>query len=281
MNTNNNIKVKNTTIDNTLNNKNVKYIKLDNKNSIIGKEEKNPNKIFFDRKKIDNVVIENGNIVLSQIPRKEIIKTLLMGNIDPFTFYLMKNKLEKKNLKIKLNLNQKSRTSRIKNNFLSKGKSDFNLSSKERFRNNSSFNSDKKNPKNIIFKVRDDIKQLSKEEINKEQSKNQKTLSDEKSRNYDHYSLRVHNNTDVIKENSKHFKNSPIKDNKMEAKTIVKNRKVNNNSLVEKIYDISFKKSLDLNKNNANKNKIFKYDKNIKYRVDSYRTIKINKNEEK
>lgn len=280
-NSNNNIKVKNATIDNILNNKNVKYIKLDNKNSIINKEEKYPNKMISDRKKIDNAVIENGNIILNQIPRKEIIKTLLMGNIDPFTFYLMKNKLEKKNLKIKLNMNQKSRTSRIKNNFLSKGKSDFNLSSKERFRNNSSIQFDKKNSKNIIFKVREDVKQLSKDEINKEHPKNQKTLSDEKSRNYDQYSLIVHNNTDVIKENSKHFKKSPIKDNNMENKTVVKNGKINNNSLVEKIYDISFKKSLDLNKNNANKNKILKKDKNIKSRVDSFRTIKINKKEEK
>ena len=248
--------------------KNIKYIKLNNKNETMNNNQDCiKNRLLIKKNKIDKAIINNENNLLNKVQRKEIIKTLLMENIEPFAYYLMKSKYDQKNPQIKLN--NKSKTSRTKNNFLSRGKSGINLISK-RFRNNSSYHFNKNDLPNDLFNTGGDIKNASNEEINNYQEINKKALSSllVRSRNLDKNYFSVHNFTDTIKDSSKLLQNSQIKEN-TENKNSFESKKINTNnlnSLEPKIYNISFKNNFGLNnKNKVNvKLKISKKDVNYK-----------------
>ena len=259
--------------DNNISFQNIKYNKLDNKNEIMKNNQDNyKNNKFTNKNLIDKAIIDNENNMLNKTSRKDIVRNLLMGNIDPFTYYLMKSKYEKKNGRIIFKNNINSNTPRINKPFLPKGKSELTLLSKGRFRNNSSYHFKKKGLPNVLFNSGEDVKHLSNEEINNYQDSNKRTISslNDRSRNLDKNSYIVHNNTDIVKDNSKLYKNSTPKAN-IENKHF-KKIKINKNvsSPEAKIYNINFKNnfSLNTNKKKVNKNiKIVKNDSNYKWGI--------------
>ena len=240
--------------------KNIKYIKLNNKNEISSNSQDYfKNRFLIKKNKIDKAIIDNENKILNNIPRKEIIKTLLMGNNEPFTCYLMKGKNDRKNPKIKLN--NSSKISRTKNHFLLKGKSEINVIPK-RFRNNSAYHFNKRDLPNDLFNTGEDIKYLSNGEINNYHEIDKKGLSSlvKISRNLDNNINLIHNYTDILKNNSKIIQNSPLNENLENKKSFENNENniKNLNSSEPIIYNINSKNNFGLN----NKNKV-----NIKLRI--------------
>ena len=85
---------------------NVKFIKFQNE-AIKSNQDVSDNKLFMNRKKVDSYIIEKENIILNKVPRKQIIKNLLQGTSEPISYYLKKNKEEKKSIISKMLSNQK------------------------------------------------------------------------------------------------------------------------------------------------------------------------------
>ena len=188
----------------------------------------------------------------------------------------MKNKYDQKNSQIKLNNN--SKTSRTRNHFFSKGKSEINLISK-RFRNNNSYNFNKRDLQYSLFNTGEEIKCLQNEDINNYQEINKRVLSSlvESSKNLDKNLFLEHNYTDIIKDNSKLLQNSPLKEN-TENKKSFENKKINTknlNSSEPKIYNINFKNNFGLNNKNKVNIKLAIVKKDINYKLGN---IKNNKN---
>ena len=287
---------------NTINNnssylKNIKYVKLDNIDIKKNAHEEYNNKKFLIRKKIDKFIIDNENTLLNKIPRKEIIKNLLMGSVDPISYQFMKKKIENMHPPIKINLQSKNKTARIKNIYLFKGKSETNLFSNERIRNKSPYNSNKKNLSKFLFNTGEDGKHITNEGIDNYQEKNKRTFSslNHKSRNIDEeYSPLIYNITDFIKDDQKSSRNSPLKENIKYAQKLKINNMNSTNKIIDNHYinkniklNISNNKINYLNKNarinNENNNKLIniKNDKNNKSAINFYQNSKIKKDKAK
>ena len=258
---------------------NIKHIKLDKSEIMKNYTDNFKNKFFLNRKNLDKIAINKGNLLLNKVPKKEIIRSLLQGNELPFCFYLMKKKSEKNNkIKSYLNVNSKGNTERIKSPFLSKGKTDLNIFQKKNNKNNSFvFN---KKEKKIVFNNGEDSKQISNEEINDFQDVNKRTLSslNDKSRNNANHSSFTYNNTDIEKNDSKIIKNKILKENKENNKN--KTQK-NFYSSEAKVYEIKFKSSAMNIKIKDKKNKSVNKLNNIKEKNDKSDINKIIKNKAK
>lgn len=287
---------------NTINNnssylKNIKYVKLDNIDIKKNIHEEYKNKKILIRKKMDKFIIDNENTLLNKIPRKEIIKNILMGSVDPISYYFMKKKFENMHPSIKINLQSKNKTARIKNSCLFKGKSETNLFSSEKFRNKSPYNFNKKNLSHFLFNTGEDAKHITNEGIDNYQEKNKRTFSslNSKSRNLDvEYSPLIYNITDFIKDEQKTSRNSPSKENikyvqKLKINNMNSTNKIIDNHYINKnvILNNSNNKINFLNKNarinNENNNKLInsKNDKNNKSANNFYQNSKIKKDKAK
>ena len=236
---------------------NIKHIKLDKSAILKNYPENYNNKLFLNREKLGKIIINKENIMLNKVPRKEIIRTLLMGNPDPFCFYLMKKKLEKSK-KMKLNFNSKGVTERLKSPLLSKGKSEINLLSQKRI-NYNSFHFNKKEKK--LFNTGEDAKQTTNDENNDYQEGNKRTLSslnDRTRNNANSNSSLNFNNTDFDKNISNISRKN--KENKENSKNAIQKGL---HSPEAKIYEIHFKNSNLENKSNSFVNKKINVGKNV------------------
>ena len=234
---------------------NVKYIKFQNE-AIKNNEDNTNNNIFMNRKKIDSYIIEKENIIINKVPRKQIIKNLLQGSSEPISYYLNKNKEEKKSMINKMLSNQK-RTLPTQKKF-----DIINISFKKRFHNSTSqFFTKKKLDEGNYSIDNQDLEDLN--EINKGtlSSRNSKT------RNYDQNSMRQnsimgYNTTDILKDNTgskneEDEKNNNNReeiiiqdDNKEKEYQIKKNKIIHNFNSASKLFDINMKSETLFNTKN-------------------------------
>ena len=227
---------------------NVKFIKFQNE-AIKSNQDVSDNKLFMNRKKVDSYIIEKENIILNKVPRKQIIKKLLQGTSEPISYYLKKNKEEKKSMISKMLSNQKKTLPTQK-------KIDINASFKKRFHNSTS----------QFFKPRkldDGINSLDKEDLEDLPEDNKRTYSsgNSKTRNNDQNSMRQNsimgfNTTDILKDNNdskneedeKNNNNNENKneifiqdDNKEKEYQKKKTKIIHNFNSASKLFDINMK----------------------------------------
>ena len=227
---------------------NVKFIKFQNE-AIKSNQDVSDNKLFMNRKKVDSYIIEKENIILNKVPRKQIIKNLLQGTSEPISYYLKKNKEEKKSMISKMLSNQKKTLPTQK-------KIDINASFKKRFHNSTS----------QFFKPRkldDGINSLDKEDLEDLPEDNKRTYSsgNSKTRNNDQNSMRQNsimgfNTTDILKDNNdskneedeKNNNNNENKneifiqdDNKEKEYQKKKTKIIHNFNSASKLFDINMK----------------------------------------
>jgi len=227
---------------------NVKFIKFQNE-AIKSNQDNSDNKLFMNRKKVDSYIIEKENIILNKVPRKQIIKNLLQGTSEPISYYLKKNKEEKKSMINKMLSNQKKTLPTQK-------KIDINASFKKRFHNSTS----------QFFKPRkldDGINSLDKEDLEDLPEDNKRTYSsgNSKTRNNDQNSMRQNsimgfNTTDILKDNNdskneedeKNNNNNENKneifiqdDNKEKEYQKKKTKIIHNFNSASKLFDINMK----------------------------------------
>ena len=227
---------------------NVKFIKFQNE-AIKSNQDNSDNKLFMNRKKVDSYIIEKENIILNKVPRKQIIKNLLQGTSEPISYYLKKNKEEKKSMISKMLSNQKKTLPTQK-------KIDINASFKKRFHNSTS----------QFFKPRkldDGINSLDKEDLEDLPEDNKRTYSsgNSKTRNNDQNSMRQNsimgfNTTDILKDNNdskneedeKNNNNNENKneiyiqdDNKEKEYQKKKTKIIHNFNSASKLFDINMK----------------------------------------
>ena len=227
---------------------NVKFIKFQNE-AIKSNQDNSDNKLFMNRKKVDSYIIEKENIILNKVPRKQIIKNLLQGTSEPISYYLKKNKEEKKSMISKMLSNQKKTLPTQK-------KIDINASFKKRFHNSTS----------QFFKPRkldDGINSLDKDDLEDLPEDNKRTYSsgNSKTRNNDQNSMRQNsimgfNTTDILKDNNdskneedeKNNNNNENKneifiqdDNKEKEYQKKKTKIIHNFNSASKLFDINMK----------------------------------------
>jgi hypothetical protein len=227
---------------------NVKFIKFQNE-AIKSNQDVSDNKLFMNRKKVDSYIIEKENIILNKVPRKQIIKNLLQGTSEPISYYLKKNKEEKKSMISKMLSNQKKTLPTQK-------KIDINASFKKRFHNSTS----------QFFKPRkldDGINSLDKDDLEDLPEDNKRTYSsgNSKTRNNDQNSMRQNsimgfNTTDILKDNNdskneedeKNNNNNENKneifiqdDNKEKEYQKKKTKIIHNFNSASKLFDINMK----------------------------------------
>ena len=230
----------------------------------------------MNRQKLESFIIDNENMILNKIPRKEIIKNLLTGSSDPIYFFLKKNK-QKIIPPNKINLNSKN-IFKIKEQILSKEKTDKDndLLYKGRFyNNNNSFYFNTKNCQKYSFNVSGE-KNISNDELNEI---NKKTFSsfNKKGKNNEQSSL-IYNSCDNIKDKEDFEINRKRNRNKTKL--------IKNLNFTTKIFDLNIKNNKIFNntKNSSIKdNKYFKEELNnsrIKSSNNYYHNKIINKEKE-
>ena len=246
---------------------NVKFIKFQNE-AIKSNQDVSDNKLFMNRKKVDSYIIEKENIILNKVPRKQIIKNLLQGTSEPISYYLKKNKEEKKSMISKMLSNQKKTLPTQK-------KLDINISFKKRFHNSTS----------QFFKPKkldEGINSIDKEDLEDLPEANKRTYSsgNSKTRNNDQNSMRQNsimgfNTTDILKDdngskNEEDEKNSNNNENRNEINIQDDNKEkeyqkkktkiIHNFNSASKLFDINMKSESLFN----TKYKINPLHKNIK-----------------
>ena len=246
---------------------NVKFIKFQNE-AIKSNQDVSDNKLFMNRKKVDSYIIEKENIILNKVPRKQIIKNLLQGTSEPISYYLKKNKEEKKSMISKMLSNQKKTLPTQK-------KLDINISFKKRFHNSTS----------QFFKPKkldEGINSIDKEDLEDLPEANKRTYSsgNSKTRNNDQNSMRQNsimgfNTTDILKDdngskNEEDEKNSNNNENRNEINIQDDNKEkeyqkkktkiIHNFNSASKLFDINMKSESLVN----TKYKINPLHKNIK-----------------
>ena len=185
---------------------NIKFIKFHNE-AIKNNKENGDNKLFMSRKKVDSYIIEKENVIINKVPRKQIIKNLLQGSSEPISYYLKRNKEEKKNMLTKMITSQKRTLPYLK-------KIDMNLSFKKRFHNSTSqFFTKRKNEdlnNSIDYQELEDLPEINKRTFS---SGNSKTRNNEQN-SMRQNSIMGFNTTDILKENNSKSKSKSKSKNK-------------------------------------------------------------------
>ena len=245
---------------------NIKLINFYN-DSVKNSKDNSDNKLFMNRKKIDSYIMEKENLLINRLPKKQMIKNLLKGSSDQFSYYIKKNKEEKKNnILNKIMYNQKAL-------FNSKKNLDINDYLKQRFhnstaqfikkekffeKNNNNNSKDNKDNQELDEFIRTNKRIFS--------SMSSKTRNSERKNSIRHSSKTGYNTTDKIKDK----KSTIIDDNDKNIQ--IKSNKVFNQKNKKDMEYKQMKMKLINNFNSAFK----QYDLNMKSEGLSYSKYKLN-----
>ena len=227
------------------------------------------NKLFMNRKKIDTYILEKENLLINSLPKKKLIKNLLRGS-EQLSFYINKNKEDKKSMLNKI-INKQKTTIPSKKNL------DINDYLKERINNKTSqyFKKEKLAHKNNNSNSNQELEEFIRTNKRIFSSMSSKTRNNEQS-SIKHSSRLSYNTTDKIKEKNSSIENEPekynqIKSNKafsQENKKMVEYKKmkmklINNFNSAFKQYDLNMK-SEGLSNSKYKLNPIYKNKKILK-----------------
>ena len=227
------------------------------------------NKLFMNRKKIDTYILEKENLLINSLPKKKLIKNLLRGS-EQLSFYIKKNKEDKKSMLNKI-INKQKTTLPSKNNL------DINDYLKERINNKTSqyFKKEKLAHKNNNSNSNQELEEFIRTNKRIFSSMSSKTRNNEQS-SIKHSSRLSYNTTDKIKDKNSSIENEPdkfnqIKSNKafsQENKKMVEYKKmkmklINNFNSAFKQYDLNMK-SEGLSNSKYKLNPIYKNKKILK-----------------
>ena len=227
------------------------------------------NKLFMNRKKIDTYILEKENLLINSLPKKKLIKNLLRGS-DQLSFYINKNKEDKKSMLNKI-INKQKTTIPSKKNL------DINDYLKERINNKTSqyFKKEKLAHKNNNSNSNQELEEFIRTNKRIFSSMSSKTRNNEQS-SIKHSSRLSYNTTDKIKDKNSSIENEPdkynqIKSNKafsQENKKMVEYKKmkmklINNFNSAFKQYDLNMK-SEGLSNSKYKLNPIYKNKKILK-----------------
>ena len=227
------------------------------------------NKLFMNRKKIDTYILEKENLLINSLPKKKLIKNLLRGS-EQLSFYINKNKEDKKSMLNKIIHKQKTTIPSKKN-------LDINDYLKERINNKTSqyFKKEKLAHKNNNSNSNQELEEFIRTNKRIFSSMSSKTRNNEQS-SIKHSSRLSYNTTDKIKDKNSSIENEPdkynqIKSNKafsQENKKMVEYKKmkmklINNFNSAFKQYDLNMK-SEGLSNSKYKLNPIYKNKKILK-----------------
>ena len=227
------------------------------------------NKLFMNRKKIDTYILEKENLLINSLPKKKLIKNLLRGS-EQLSFYINKNKEDKKSMLNKI-INKQKTTIQSKKNL------DINDYLKERINNKTSqyFKKEKLTHKNNNSNSNQELEEFIRTNKRIFSSMSSKTRNNEQS-SIKHSSRLSYNTTDKIKDKNSSIENEPdkynqIKSNKafsQENKKMVEYKKmkmklINNFNSAFKQYDLNMK-SEGLSNSKYKLNPIYKNKKILK-----------------
>ena len=227
------------------------------------------NKLFMNRKKIDTYILEKENLLINSLPKKKLIKNLLRGS-EQLSFYINKNKEDKKSMLNKI-INKQKTTIPSKKNL------DINDYLKERINNKTSqyFKKEKLAHKNNNSNSNQELEEFIRTNKRIFSSMSSKTRNNEQS-SIKHSSRLSYNTTDKIKDKNSSIENEPdkynqIKSNKafsQENKKLVEYKKmkmklINNFNSAFKQYDLNMK-SEGLSNSKYKLNPIYKNKKILK-----------------
>ena len=227
------------------------------------------NKLFMNRKKIDTYILEKENLLINSLPKKKLIKNLLRGS-EQLSFYINKNKEDKKSMLNKI-INKQKTTIPSKKNL------DINDYLKERINNKTSqyFKKEKLTHKNNNSNSNQELEEFIRTNKRIFSSMSSKTRNNEQS-SIKHSSRLSYNTTDKIKDKNSSIENEPdkynqIKSNKafsQENKKMVEYKKmkmklINNFNSAFKQYDLNMK-SEGLSNSKYKLNPIYKNKKILK-----------------
>ena len=227
------------------------------------------NKLFMNRKKIDTYILEKENLLINSLPKKKLIKNLLRGS-EQLSFYINKNKEDKKSMLNKI-INKQKTTIPSKKNL------DINDYLKERINNKTSqyFKKEKLTHKNNNSNSNQELEEFIRTNKRIFSSMSSKTRNNEQS-SMKHSSRLSYNTTDKIKDKNSSIENEPdkynqIKSNKafsQENKKLVEYKKmkmqlINNFNSAFKQYDLNMK-SEGLSNSKYKLNPIYKNKKILK-----------------
>ena len=227
------------------------------------------NKLFMNRKKIDTYILEKENLLINSLPKKKLIKNLLRGS-EQLSFYINKNKEDKKSMLNKIIIKQKTTIPSKKN-------LDINDYLKERINNKTSqyFKKEKLAHKNNNSNSNQELEEFIRTNKRIFSSMSSKTRNNEQS-SIKHSSRLSYNTTDKIKDKNSSIENEPdkynqIKSNKafsQENKKLVEYKKmkmklINNFNSAFKQYDLNMK-SEGLSNSKYKLNPIYKNKKILK-----------------
>ena len=227
------------------------------------------NKLFMNRKKIDTYILEKENLLINSLPKKKLIKNLLRGS-EQLSFYINKNKEDKKSMLNKI-INKQKTTIPSKKNL------DINDYLKERINNKTSqyFKKEKLAHKNNNSNSNQELEEFIRTNKRIFSSMSSKTRNNEQS-SIKHSSRLSYNTTDKIKDKNSSIENEPdkynqIKSNKafsQENKKMVEYKKmkmklINNFNSAFKQYDLNMK-SEGLSNSKYKLNPIYKNKKILK-----------------
>ena len=227
------------------------------------------NKLFMNRKKIDTYILEKENLLINSVPKKKLIKNLLRGS-EQLSFYIKKNKEDKKSMLNKI-INKQKTTIPSKKNL------DINDYLKERINNKTSqyFKKEKLTHKNNNSNSNQELEEFIRTNKRIFSSMSSKTRNNEQS-SIKHSSRLSYNTTDKIKDKNSSIENEPdkynqIKSNKafsQENKKMVEYKKmkmklINNFNSAFKQYDLNMK-SEGLSNSKYKLNPIYKNKKILK-----------------
>ena len=227
------------------------------------------NKLFMNRKKIDTYILEKENLLINSLPKKKLIKNLLRGS-EQLSFYIKKNKEDKKSMLNKI-INKQKTTIPSKKNL------DINDYLKERINNKTSqyFKKEKLAHKNNNSNSNQELEEFIRTNKRIFSSMSSKTRNNEQS-SIKHSSRLSYNTTDKIKDKNSSIENEPekynqIKSNKafsQENKKMVEYKKmkmklINNFNSAFKQYDLNMK-SEGLSNSKYKLNPIYKNKKILK-----------------
>ena len=201
----------------------------------------------MNRKKIDTYILEKENLLINSLPKKKLIKNLLRGS-EQLSFYINKNKEDKKSMLNKI-INKQKTTIPSKKNL------DINDYLKERINNKTSqyFKKEKLAHKNNNSNSNQELEEFIRTNKRIFSSMSSKTRNNEQS-SIKHSSRLSYNTTDKIKDKNSSIENEPdkynqIKSNKafsQENKKMVEYKKmkmklINNFNSAFKQYDLNMK----------------------------------------
>ena len=216
------------------------------------------NKLFMNRKKIDTYILEKENLLINSLPKKKLIKNLLRGS-EQLSFYINKNKEDKKSMLNKIINKQKTTIPSKKNLDI----------------NSQYFKKEKLAHKNNNSNSNQELEEFIRTNKRIFSSMSSKTRNNEQS-SIKHSSRLSYNTTDKIKDKNSSIENEPekynqIKSNKafsQENKKMVEYKKmkmklINNFNSAFKQYDLNMK-SEGLSNSKYKLNPIYKNKKILK-----------------